>query len=172
MSYITIVLVSVLIIAALTDLQQRRIPNLLTFPAMLFGILAHLHASGLAGLWFSTGGLALGIGFLLLFYLSGMMGAGDVKLMGAVGSMIGPQEVFQAFLYTAFAGGIYALIVLAWKGLLINFVKRIFHSLHLSLINRRLTLIPEEGHASPILCYGIAIGVGTVISIFFDLPGF
>ncbi len=57
----------------------------------------------------STGGLFLGVAFLLPVYLIGGMGAGDVKLMGAVGSILGPQGVFIAFLYSAIAGGLYAL---------------------------------------------------------------
>jgi len=167
MSYITIALFSLLTMAALTDVQQHRIPNVLTIPAMLFGLFSHIYLRGMDGMLFSAGGLMLGIGVLLFFYLFGMMGAGDVKLMGAVGSMIGPQEVFQAFIYTAFAGGIYAVIVLARGGQLKRFLKRIFISLHVSLINRRPTLIPEEGRASPQLCYGIAIAVGTTIAVFF-----
>jgi len=167
MNYVTIALFSLLTIAALTDVQQHRIPNVLTIPAMLFGLFSHIYLRGMDGMLFSIGGLALGIGLLLFFYLFGMMGAGDVKLMGAIGSIVGPEEVFQAFIYTALAGGIYAVIVLARGGQLMHFLKRIFISLHMSLINRRPTLIPKEGKASPQLCYGIAIAVGTTISVFF-----
>ena len=67
----------------------------------------------------------------------GMMGAGDVKLMGAVGSILGPSGVFQAFLFTAIIGGVYAIIVMAAKGQLMHFLKRIVLSLKLSLLTRK-----------------------------------
>ena len=70
----------------------------------------------------------------------GMMGAGDVKLMGAVGSILGPAGVFNAFLFTAIVGGIYALIVLAYHGQLVGFIKRFALSLKLSLLTRGPTL--------------------------------
>ena len=115
---------------------------------------------------FSTLGIVTGIGLLFVFYLFGMMGAGDVKLMGAVGSFLGPAGVFQAFLFTALAGGIYAVAVLAVKGQLLRFVKRMVRSLYLSLAQRRPVLLPEEGQALPVLCYGVAIAAGTVTSLF------
>jgi len=168
MSYTNIALLIILLIAVLTDLSQRRIPNLLTFPAMLLGLLAHSYQSGVDGLLFSIGGLAMGLGLLLFFYLFGMMGAGDVKLMGAVGSFLGPPGVSQAFLFTALAGGIYAVVVLALKGQLWRFLKRLGLSLYLSIAKRKPALVPDEGaNELPVLCYGVAIAVGTTVSMFY-----
>jgi len=168
MSFINITLFIILLIAVLTDLSQRRIPNLLTFPAMLLGVLAHSYQSGVGGMLFSTGGLALGLGLLLIFYIFGMMGAGDVKLMGAVGSFLGPMGVFQAFLFTALAGGLYAVVVLALKGELVRFLTRLGMSLYLSIAQRKPALLPDEAAKElPVLCYGVAIAVGTTVSMFY-----
>ena len=112
-SYLTIILFVTLVLAAAFDLRQRRIPNVLTLPVMAGGIIYWSVFSGVDGFMHGTGGLLLGIGFLVIFYLMGIMGAGDVKLMGAVGSFLGPQGVFHAFLYSAIIGGLYALFVLA-----------------------------------------------------------
>ena len=109
----------------------------------------------------------MGLALLIMFYFMGMMGAGDVKLMGAVGSILGPAGVFNAFLFTAIVGGIYALIVLVYHGQIVGFMKRIAQSLKLSLITVRPTLVPNEGKATPILCYGIAIAIGTSLSMVF-----
>lgn len=162
-----IILLVMLAAAVATDLLYRKIPNALTFSAAACGLLYHIYFNGLDGFLFSLEGLLLGLGLLLFFHASGMMGAGDVKLMGAVGSILGPAAVFKAFLFTAIAGGIYALIVLAWHGQLFSFMKRIAHSLKLSLMTRGLTLAPNEGKYSLTLCYGIAISVGTSLSILF-----
>jgi len=168
MSFTNIALLIILLIAVLTDLSQRRIPNLLTFPAMLLGMLVHSYNSSLDGLLFSTGGLALGLGLLLVFYLFGMMGAGDVKLMAAVGSFLGPMGVFQAFLFTAMSGGIYAVAVLLLKGQLWRFLKRIGLSLYLSIAQRKPAMLPDDGAKElPVLCYGLAIAFGTTVSMFY-----
>ena len=126
-------------IAATTDILYRKIPNAVTIPTVIFGLVFHTYLSGIDGFLFSAGGTFLGIGLLLIFYLMGMMGAGDVKLMGAVGSILGPSGVFQAFLFTAIIGGVYAIIVMAAKGQLMDFLKRIILSLKLSLLTRRPT---------------------------------
>ncbi len=170
MTFITTVLLIILAWAVVADLLYRKIPNLLTLPAMLFGIAYHSCLTGLAGFGLSTGGLAVGVGLLFAFYLAGMMGAGDVKLMGAVGSLLGPAGVLQAFLFTAFAGGVYAVIVLAVKGRLKVSAKRILSMLFLSIVHRKPILFADEEQApSPVLCYGVAIALGTVASMFFKI---
>lgn len=162
-----IILLIILATAVATDLLYRKIPNALTISAAACGLLYHIYLNGLDGFLFSLEGLLLGLGLLLFFHVFGMMGAGDVKLMGAVGSILGPAAVFKAFLFTAIAGGIFALIVLAWHGQLFSFMKRIWLSLKLSLLTRGLTLAPNEQKSPLILCYGIAIAIGTSLSIFF-----
>jgi len=164
-----IILICLLVISAIIDIKWKKIPNVLTFPAMIIGLVAHGFKNGASGFLYSIEGLLLGLALLIVFYFMGMMGAGDVKLMGAVGSILGPAGVFNAFLFTAIVGGIYAVIVLAYHGQLVGFMKRIAMSLKLSLLTRGPTLLPNEGKASPILCYGIAIAIGTSLSLFFDI---
>jgi prepilin peptidase CpaA len=108
-----LVLCALLTAGAISDLRSGRIPNLLTFPAILTGLIYHTAANGLAGLALSSLGLLSGIALLLVPYSMGGMGAGDVKLMGAVGSFLGASATFEAFLFTAIFGGVYALAVFA-----------------------------------------------------------
>jgi prepilin peptidase CpaA len=112
-SFLIVFLGGVLLLAAIYDHRSQRIPNLLTYPTMVIGLAYHCLTSGLDGLLLSAGGLALGIGIFILPYLMGGMGAGDAKLMGAVGSILGPRGVFIAFLFTSLVGGIYVLLVLS-----------------------------------------------------------
>jgi len=99
------------IVATVIDLRTRRIPNTLTAAMAALGV--GLAATGLSGV--STGasvaGLALGLALMLPGHLLGATGAGDVKMMGAVGSVIGPGMVVSAFLFTAIAGGVLAVAV-------------------------------------------------------------
>ncbi|MDT8380549.1 MAG: A24 family peptidase, partial [Desulfotignum sp.] len=91
----------VLVIAAYTDIASQKIPNVLTFPAMILGVGYHFITYGLPGLTFSLAGLSSGFALLILFYFMGGMGAGDVKLMAVVGAVLGVKGVFFSFLLTA-----------------------------------------------------------------------
>jgi prepilin peptidase CpaA len=155
----------VLLPASVFDLRQRRIPNALTFPAMAAGIIYWSYLNGLDGFMHGSGGMLLGIGTLILFYLMGMMGAGDVKLMGAVGSFLGPQGVVVAFLYSAIVGGLYALFVLARSKALKEAAGRYGMMIRGYVGTGQLIYIPPEEGKLPPLCYGLAISLGTILSI-------
>ena len=110
--FLILLLLSILSISAIIDFRIQKIPNLITFPAMIIALLYHFYINGINGLIFSALGLATGIGLLLIPYILGGMGAGDAKLMGAVGAILGTKSVFMAFLFTAIVGGIYAVILI------------------------------------------------------------
>jgi prepilin peptidase CpaA len=78
------------LIAGLGDLRTRRIPNRLTVPALLTGIAVNVWLSGWHGLAMSLEGAGIGLGLLLPVVLLRGLGAGDWKLMGALGAMVGP----------------------------------------------------------------------------------
>ena len=98
-------------IATVTDLRSRRVPNLLVGISFLAGMSFQLWAHGWAGL--GTGAAGAGVALLLFgaLFLLGGMGAGDVKLMAAVGSWLGFQQTLVALAMTSILGGIMAL---AW----------------------------------------------------------
>lgn len=95
--------------AAAIDLRTGRIPNLLTAAVATAGFtLAGLGLSGhsMAG---ALAGAALGFALMLPGHLLGGTGAGDVKLLAALGTVLGPGGVLMAFLYSAIAGGLLAV---------------------------------------------------------------
>jgi prepilin peptidase CpaA len=108
-----IALVFGLATATVIDLKSRRIPNELT--AALAGIGLGLAATGTSGVTVvaSFTGFFLGLALMMPGHLLGATGAGDVKLMGAVGAIVGPAVVVSAFLFTAIAGGVLAVVVAA-----------------------------------------------------------
>ena len=109
-----VILTAALLAASLTDLAHRRIPNVITYPLAACGLVCHFASAGTNGLIFALTGILAGAALLLPFYMLGGMGAGDVKLLAASGSILGPFGIFTAALYSALAGGIYALLVL-WR---------------------------------------------------------
>ncbi len=106
------------------DFKTRKIPNYLTFSAALAGLAYNLGAAGWGGLGDGLLGLLLGFGFLIVPYILGGMGAGDVKALAALGAWLGPSGTFYLFLYMAIAGGLMSLAVMIWKGLLWQKLRR------------------------------------------------
>ena len=105
----------VAIVAAVIDLRRFRIPNALTFPLCLSGMLFHSLMGGVSGLQYSVGGIVIGIVALLLFYIMGVMGAGDVKLLAACGAWIGAANTVYVFCAAGIVTGIHSLAMLAWQ---------------------------------------------------------
>jgi prepilin peptidase CpaA len=167
-------LTALLVVAALSDLRSQRIPNWLTYPGILIAIVYHSIANGPDGFLFGLQGLGLGIGILLLPYVMGGMGAGDVKLLGAVGAMLGPRGVFAAFIFSALVGGIYALVVLLGRHGSLRTCLFGMASLsgRFAGAGRGFSFSETEGQGKPKLCYGVAIALGTWIFIGCELVGY
>jgi prepilin peptidase CpaA len=103
---------------ALVDLYTRRIPNPLTIGIAALGVtLAASHLSPLT-MGQALLGFAVGLVLMLPGHVIGATGAGDVKLFAALGTLLGPKAIAMAFLYTALAGGLLAVIVAARRQLL------------------------------------------------------
>ena len=102
------VLTMVVVLVAWFDLRERRIPNLIVFPATIIGL--GLHAMrGWDGLWFSSQGVLIGFGLLFIPYLLRAMGAGDVKFLAAVGAFAGGTGVVRVLLLALLAYPLLAL---------------------------------------------------------------
>ena len=160
----------VLFIAAISDLRTYRIPNLLTYPAMLIALIYHTITSGVNGFIFSSLGLLVGTVLFSIPFFMGIMGAGDVKLMGAVGAVLGSRGVLNASLFTAVAGGIFALILLLSHYRDFRFVTRTVETIQASLATRCLIKVPVvDSKEKPKLYYGIAIASGTLYTMWWKV---
>lgn len=103
------VVLAVLAVAVFTDCRWRLIPNKLTLTAMAVGLMLQIASQGWLGLAWGLGGLAAGFGLMMIPFTFGQMGGGDVKLMAALGSLLGGYAILNVFLYTTLAGGVLAL---------------------------------------------------------------
>lgn len=111
------VLLAVLCAACWTDLTTRRIPNWVTVPGMALGI--GLHAlEGFGPMAGAVLGVAFAFAVALPFFLAGVLGGGDAKLLMAVGGFFGPAEFVYAALAIALAGGVLGLVEAARRGVL------------------------------------------------------
>ncbi len=73
----------------ITDIKERKILNIVTLPTIIFGLIIIYYSSWFGRISFSGKGFLLVLGYLLIPYLLGGMGAGDVKLMAAIGALNG-----------------------------------------------------------------------------------
>ena len=114
---VSMVLAVLMIGAAIFDIRYRRIPNWLTFGGVLLGLVINFAIGPPAGgILFALEGLAAGFGVYLCLYLLHATGAGDVKLMGAVGSLVGWERWFGVFFVTAIIGGVIAIVLVTVRG--------------------------------------------------------
>ena len=151
-----------LIIASIKDCLSFRIPNWLTFPALATGIAYFSLTKGFEGFLFSLAGALTGFALLIIPYMIGGSGAGDVKLLGAVGSFLGPKGVFSVFVLSCIFGGVYGLVLMASKGMLIDTCKRYVKILKGFFITWQFIYIPPSNKERQLkICYGLAIALGT-----------
>jgi prepilin peptidase CpaA len=110
--------VALALVACLFDVSTSRIPNKLTFTTAALAILFHVVAPAGAGLSHAALGLLVGLLVFFPLFALGAMGAGDVKLMAAVGAWIGAGSIVYVALYGSVAGGVFAAIVALRRGYL------------------------------------------------------
>lgn len=152
---------------AVFDLRSRRIPNLLTIPGILFGLLLHLFIGGWRGFGLSAAAALIAGVVFLIFWLAGGMGAGDVKLIAAVGAIGGLSEVGWLLGLTAIAGGVMAVGLALWRG---RFKDTIMNLGALAVHHRFEGLKPHPhlnvGNARTLrLPYALAIAAGSAMTL-------
>jgi prepilin peptidase CpaA len=156
------------IVAAGFDIKSRRIPNFITGPAILAGLILHMGLDGWRGLLTSlTAALLCGIVFLV-FHIAGGMGAGDVKLITAVAAIAGLSNAAYLLVFTSIAGGVMAIGLILLRGrireTLLNVGELTAHHL-----KRGLTPHPElnvRTAGSLRLPYGLAIAAGVALTFY------
>ena len=117
-------LIALLLVAAVIDWKTLRIPNWLTVGGMVYGLLYNAsHATSIgAGLGFAALGLATGLALLMPLWLLRVLGAGDVKLMGAMGAFLGAAAMPLAVVFVLATGGIAALLFALSRRALVPFL--------------------------------------------------
>jgi prepilin peptidase CpaA len=153
--------------ACITDVRSRRIPNVLTFGAAAAAIVFHAITGQLAGLLQSVEGWLVGAAIFFVPFALGGLGAGDVKLLAALGAWVGPLDALWIGLYTGVAGGIIALIVAAFSGYLGQAISNIWLLFsHWRVVGiRPVHEITLEGSKGPRLAYAIPIFAGLLVNV-------
>ena len=159
-----VVLLIVAVTCAVTDLWKGKIYNAVTYPAMALGVVLAMWQHGVSGIFFALGGFAVGFFPAFVLFALGGMGGGDVKLLGAIGSIAGAVAATETLILAFLVGGLFALGKLAWHG-------RLFATLGRTLRSIAGTLWPGLGPAkTPAegrleVRFGVAICVALVATL-------
>jgi prepilin peptidase CpaA len=159
-------LVILLIICVITDLKERKIYNKVLFPVFLLAVFYHLLTGGISGFTASLLGALVGLAILLIPYLMGGMGAGDVKLLAVIGAIKGIGFVLMTSLYMALVGGIIGLLILLFrKGFVYRF-KQIFYFFVLKRQGVNISIGLDKEAMTTTYPYGVAIALGSIGAIY------
>lgn len=160
-------------VAAATDLHSRRIPNWLTGPGLLLGVALHFGYGGLRGAGMALLSALVAGGIFFVFFIAGGMGAGDVKLMAAVGALAGMRPLPGILIATALLGAVAAVVTAMANGRLRETVGNAGAILAHHQANG-LTAHPElnvRNNATLRLPYAIPIAAGCAVMLFVALHG-
>lgn len=160
--YLLPALCCLLLPAVHSDLSTRRIPNWLTLSGCLAGLSLALWQQGWFGLGVSALAMLAAFAIAFAFWLCGWLGAGDVKLLAAVGACAGLALLPQILLLTALSGMALALVVMIWSGQTRYTLARLYYLLGLSLIVKKSVSLPPAPANPARLPYALAIATGSV----------
>ena len=158
------------LVGSVFDVKSRRIPNFVTMPAFLFGLALHLALGGWRQLLSSLAAGLICAAIFLVFYIAGGMGAGDVKLILAVGCIAGLSHVAYLLVLTALSGGVMAIVWAVARGQLQQTIVNVGE---LASHHRHAGLQPHpdlnlKNAATLRLPYALAIAGGSILTLYFQ----
>lgn len=172
-----VLLLMLVSLSAAFDAKERRIPNKITFIGIVVGLLFNLITGGWTGLIDSFLGLSAGIAIFFIPFAVGGMGAGDVKLMGSIGALMGWRFSMETALYSALVGGVMVLVYLVYT----RKMRNTLNGMLLALVQFLNRIIQKRGYSQTLMKaeqnfhrngqeykkiyipYGVAIAGGAVL---------
>ena len=158
--------------AAVMDYQKFRIPNFLTFSTMIFGLVWHSFSPNGQGFGETAGGIAIGFLSLSPFFAVGGMGAGDVKLMMAIGSLLGVPLTFSIFLASSITCGLYSVYIIVARSRFfftldrfrLMFYRAVLIGHHLISDDQYISESNKTSSNSPdLIPFGVMVAIGMIV---------
>ncbi len=156
----------VVVLATITDLRERRIPNWLVLPFLVLGLIVAATRHGWNGLWQGSLGVVAAVAVMGVFVYLGGMGMGDLKLCAALGAWLGPSQLCLALVLTGLAGGVMALVWALTGGFLSESIRGagdLLFGLRNGRLRRHETLVLSNPVARR-MPYAPAIAIGAICS--------
>jgi prepilin peptidase CpaA len=155
--------VMVALLGAITDVRSARLPNRLTYTAVVAGLVLRT-ALGWTGLKNGLIGIAIAGGLFCVLYIMGAMGGGDMKMMAAVGAWVGRTHVVTVLIAIGLAGGVLALVSIIFNK---NLIQTVRNAVRLVMFRFTAGLAPHpemnvQAPGSRRVPFGVAIAMGTL----------
>ena len=163
---IAILFIPLAIAIVYMDVRYRRIPNKLVFATLVGGTSLNMVFSGWHGLASSVGGMAVAFVIMFMLHLVGTMGAGDVKLFAAVGSIVGISSVLQTLMVVAMMGGLLAFGKMIYSRRVGRTMLGVVHFFYGLLPGQTVPRLEVATDGSNTLPYAIPICLGALLSVF------
>jgi prepilin peptidase CpaA len=158
----TLILLIILGICVVTDIKERKIYNVVIFPALLLAFFIQGIDNGLLGLKTAGVGFLVGFGLLLVPYFLGGMGAGDVKLLGLIGALKGASFVMYTAIYMGIIGALMALGIILFRS---GAMTAVIYGVHSARNGIRVPIKEGVFNSSYTYPYGVAIAMGALAAI-------
>ncbi|MDT7780956.1 MAG: prepilin peptidase CpaA [Acidobacteriota bacterium] len=159
-------LVPLALVITYYDVRYRRIPNTFVLATLATGLILNSLGGGLAGALASLGGCLLAFALMFVLHVFGAMGAGDVKLFAAIGSVVGASLVLPTFFVVVLVGGVLGVLTMLRAGS----VRTTLHNTLMLLVGLlpgwRMPRLAVPADRRKTIPYGVAITFGSLISLF------
>ena len=168
-------------VCLVTDLLERKIYNVVVFTGIVTALVVNVVMQGVyLGLTYTLAGFFTGIFLLIVPFIMGGLGAGDVKMLGMIGAFTGYPVVIQVLLVSAVAGGIFALVTMLKQGKMVKRMKLFFIGLFCSVGAKKtmhMNNLEDRDAGKHAIPYGVALSVGVIVvyimgSMNYIMPGF
>jgi prepilin peptidase CpaA len=160
-----VLLIPLAVIIAYYDVRYRRIPNAFVLATLASGLIVNIIFGGLQGALTSLGGCLLAFTLMFILHVFGAMGAGDVKLFAAVGSVTGAQLVLPTFFVVILTGGVLAVCLMLRAGAIRATMQRVLQILVGLLPGWQMPRFAVPADKRLTIPYGVAITLGSLISL-------
>lgn len=158
-------LIPLAVIITYYDVRYRRIPNAFVLATLLSGLTLNLILGGLQGAMASLGGCIFAFTLMFILHVFGAMGAGDVKLFAAIGSVMGAQLVLPTFFIVILTGGVLAVCLMLRTGAIRDTMQRVLQILVGLLPGWQMPRFSVPADRRLTIPYGVAITFGSLISL-------
>lgn len=154
-----------LVAAFVTDMKTMKIPNAITIPGVVAGVLCHTLAEGWDGAWFALKGALVGFVLMFVLYLLRAVGGGDVKLFAGIGAWTGVAFTLSTIMYSILAAGSIGLAILVWRRETWSRLRRVAGSILGAAMLRSVAPIQATAKGQLQFPFMLAVLPGAILSV-------
>ncbi|HOJ09366.1 MAG TPA: prepilin peptidase [Clostridiales bacterium] len=161
-------------IALISDIKTYKIKNNLILVFIIIGIITNCILAGKIGLMNSLLGIIIPVAILFSLFAASMLGAGDIKVFSAIGSIMGIRFAIHTIIYSFLWGGVISLAIIVIRKNRKQRLKYLYDYLKSCILT--LSIVPytnfDEKNEGDKFQFAYAIVLGTVLQVIFNYSGF